>query len=150
MFAKTPKTMLQTSGSKALTPAGDAIAKYAVRGWELKQQIDKLKGELDDINARLIEAVEPGTTILVDDTCQVPVASRETIKVTDPAALSAALGERYPDLVSESVSYKLSDKLKALAADADDPIGRQVAAALSISQSVTVSYRGGKPLPKAA
>jgi hypothetical protein len=25
-----------------------------------------------------------------------------------------------------------------------------VAAALSISQSVTVSYRGGKPLPKAA
>jgi len=97
MFAKTPKTMLQTSGSKALTPADDLI----VRGWEKKQEIDRLKGELDDINARLIEAVEPGTTILVDDTCQVPVASRETIKVTDPAALLDALGERYPDLVSE-------------------------------------------------
>lgn len=141
-----PRAVIKTED--ASVEAGPELTQLALEGWWLKKEIDSMTERLNTVNETILLGVEPGSTLLVDDVVQIPVARRETVKVLKPETLKRLLRGRYADLVTESISYTLTPKAKELAADADDPLGRELATCLAVSASVSLSYRGGKPLPK--
>lgn len=123
-----------------------AVTRLAIAGWEARQQISALEEHLKRINAMLIKEIGSDVSVLVDGVVQVSVAERQTLAVIDPPGLMRALGDRYEDLVAETISYKLSDKLKELLADGDDRQARKAREFIKVSSATTVTYRAGKPL----
>lgn len=144
--AQLPKAVIKRGDEQTRAPA--KVTRLALHGWTLKKQIDNLKTQLDGVNKSLINTLGPGATVLVDSEVQVPIAERQTITVENDPALFELLGaQRWEDLVTEKTTYTPTDKLKAMVADGDDEVGMAAREHMAIKTSVSVSYRGGKPLP---
>ncbi len=122
-------------------PLDAATIHILMEGWNIKRTIDDAKARLDEINAQLIKSHGTGCALVVTGICRASLAARQTVKVADPDRLEAVLGDRFDDLVSESVSYKAEQKLIEMASDADDPLQPAIAACLSITESQAVTWR---------
>lgn len=118
--------------------------RLVMEGWEVKRIIDEAKQRLEAINAALIEAHGTGCALVVTGICRASLASRQTIKVTDPDRLEDVLGARMLDLVDTRVIYTASDKLVEMATNADDPLQPAIAACLTISDGQSVTWRAEK------
>jgi hypothetical protein len=90
---------------------------------------------------RSFEAAGVDVSLVLPGECRIPIAERETVKVSDPERLRQVLGGRFEDLVEASVSYRPTPKLLAIARDAGHPLAAIVSELLAVSTTQTVSYR---------
>lgn len=125
-------------------PLDAATIRMLMEGWDIKRTIDDAKARLDEINAQLIKSHGTGCALVVTGICRASLASRQTVKVTDPARLEAVLGARMLDLVKEKVTWTASDKLVEMATNADEPLQPAIAACLSLSEGRSVTWRAEK------
>lgn len=125
-------------------PLDASSIRLVMEGWALKKQMDEAKARLDAINAELLAAHGTGCALVVTGICRASLASRQTVKVTDPARLEAVLGARMLDLVKEKVTWTASDKLVEMATNADEPLQPAIAACLSLSEGRSVTWRAEK------
>ncbi len=109
--------------------------------WEARRLLEDAKAKLDAINEELLQAHGTGCALVVTGICRASLASRQTVKIVDAERLSAVLGDRYQDLVRETVTYKPEDRLIELACDADQPMQPAIAACLSVSETSSVTWR---------
>lgn len=123
----------------------DLVA-LAVDGWIIKQKIDALGKEFDAIKKRLIDSLPVGAQLRVDDVTTVSVIGRCSFKLTDAVACRKILEGRFDDLVNETPTYKITDKLKDMTLDPDHPLSEALRACFSVDDSVTATFRPGKPL----
>jgi hypothetical protein len=131
-------------------PASTPIAQLAAAGWTAKQAADQAADRLKQANARLIEAAGVGVSLVLPGACRIPIAERETAKVTDAERLRQVLGGRFEDLVEASVSYRPTPKLLAIARDPAHPLGAIVGELLAVSTTQTVSYRSAPSFARTA
>ncbi len=129
---------------KVETPLGRSQIKLVMEAWAIKQRMEADKKELDGIHARLLDTHGGGCALVVTGICRASLADRQTVKITELAALMKALGKRFGDLVNENVSYTATPKLLEIASDGDDPLQAQVAACLSIGHGQSVTWRAEK------
>ncbi|MCX8016343.1 MAG: hypothetical protein N2690_00370 [Rhodocyclaceae bacterium] len=121
-----------------------ATIRKVMEGWEVKKIIDDAKARLDAINQELVEAHGTGVALVVTGICRASLASRQQVKIKDADRLEAVLGDRFKDLVRESVSYTAEPKLVEMACDADEPLQPAVAACLFVSEGRSVTWRAEK------
>lgn len=139
-----PAGILEIDEDQSVADA-DLVA-LAVDGWIIKQKIDALGKEFDTIKKRLIDSLPVGAQLWVDDVTTVSVIGRCTFRLTDAVACRQILEGRFDDLVNETSTYKISDKLKDMVLDPDHPLSEVLRTCFSIDDSVTATFRAGKPL----
>ena len=135
----TPSGHIERDGNRET--ASKSTRELVSQAWDAKRRMEEAKADLDRLNAAILKRLDDGDAVVLPGLCRCTVSGRETVKVSDAGALHGALGNRFSDLVEEAISYKPTDKLKDLAADADDPLSAQVRAALTISTSRVVQFR---------
>ncbi|MBK8508773.1 MAG: hypothetical protein IPL51_09015 [Candidatus Competibacteraceae bacterium] len=74
------------------TSASPDLIALALEGFDLKGQIEALETRLKTVSDRLANSLGPGAVLVVDGVCRVPIASRQTFKLTDPETCKALLG----------------------------------------------------------
>jgi len=129
---------IEVHGSDERAEAMPALVQLAVRAWGLVRRIDELEEELAGIKGELASAIGVGRSLVVPKMCRVSVASTRSVGVADAEKLRELLGERFGDLVTESVSYKPSEKLIEMSADGDDPMAPAYRALLRVRTSTAV------------
>lgn len=122
-------------------PARSDLTELAIKGWEIKQQIEALERDLKTVTKQLENSLGAGAVLIVDGLCRVTLSARQTVTLTDPERCRNILGGRFDDLVIETASYALSDKLKDIARDPDHPLSGPLRECLAIRDSVTVAWR---------
>jgi hypothetical protein len=135
---------IEVHDSDERAEAMPALVQLAVRAWELVMRIDELNVELTALKSELASAVGAGRSLVVPKVCRVSVVSARTVKVVDAKKLRALLGDRWGDLVTETVSYKPTEKLIEMSVDGDDPMAPAYRELLSVCTSTSVRITAQK------
>lgn len=135
---------LEQHGLDGRTAADAAVVRQAMRAWGLVRRIDELEAELAERKAELAQAIGTGRSLVVPGVCRVSVSATRTVTVGDADKLRALLGERFKDLVTESVSYKPTEQLVEMSADGDDPLAPAYRALLRVRTGTTVRITAEK------
>jgi hypothetical protein len=135
---------IEVHGSDERTEAPPALVQLAVRAWGLVQRIDELEKELAGIKGELASAVGVERSLVVPKVCRVAVSNTRTVRVVDAEKLRALLGDRWGDLVIETVSVKPSEKLIEMSADEDDPLAPAYRALLRVRTGTAVRITAEK------
>jgi len=135
---------IEAHGSDERAEVMPAVVQLAVRAWGLVRRIDELEEELAAIKGELADSVGVGRSLVVPKVCRVAVSSTRTVGVVDAEKLRALLGDRWGDLVTETVSVKPSEKLIEMSADGDDPMAPAYRALLRVRTSTTVRITAEK------
>ncbi len=133
-----PESWIEEHGGDGRIQASNELAQVALRAWEMARAIDDLEEELKALKARLAEEIGAGRSLVVSTVCRVIVSATSSVSIADAEKLRELLGDRWSDLVTESVSYKPSEKLIALASDADDPMSPAYRALLRVRNGTSV------------
>ena len=131
-------------GGERVHAVAPNLVRDAMRAWGLARRIEELEAEFKQVKEALAEDLGTGESLVVTGVCRVSVASSTTVSVTDVDELRALLGERFDDLVTETVSYKPSEQLIEMSADGDDPMAPAYRAVLKIRQSRVVRITAQK------
>lgn len=93
-----------------------ALSREINRGIEIKQQIKDLDEELKQINARIYDAVSgaPGLYRSNKGHVELKVSRVLTVPLSNQDALAGILGDRYPDLVEETLKLGAKAGLRRL------------------------------------
>jgi len=144
--AQAPREMawLEVHGQEGRSPAEPKLVQQAVRAWDVVKRIEELEEELKAIKEALAQAIGAGRSLVVPRVCRVSVAATRAVTVTDADKLRALLGERFGDLVTESVSYKRTERLIEMSADGDDPMAPAYRALLRVRTGTTVRITAEK------
>lgn len=129
-----------------ITSASPDLVALACDGWVIKQKIDALQKELKTITEKLENSLGAGAALAVDDVCRVTLSSRQTFKLVNVDKCEALLGGRFSDLVSTSIEYTLTDKLKDIVLDPDHPLSEGLRGCIVVKDSLAVTFRPGKAL----
>jgi len=135
---------IEVHGSDERVEAMPSLVQLAVRAWGLVRRIDELEEELAGIKGELADSVGVGRSLVVPKVCRVAVSSTRTVAVADAEKLRALLGDRWGDLVTETVSVKPTEKLIEMSADGDDPMAPAYRALLRVRTSTTVRITAEK------
>jgi hypothetical protein len=127
------------------TSASPDLIALALEGFDLKGQIEALETRLKTVSDRLANSLGPGAVLVVDGVCRVPIASRQTFKLTDPETCKALLGGRFDDLVDSSTDYTLTEKFKAVVLDPDHPLSESLRACVAIKETRYLAFRPVRP-----
>jgi len=138
-----PNGSVESNGRAVQADIG--LVALALQGFSIKGQIENLEGQLKAINDRLENSLGPGSVLVIEGVCRIPIASRQTFKLTDPETCKALLGGRFDDLVYSSVEYTLTDKCKAIVLDPDHPLSESLRACVAIKESRSVTFRPIRP-----
>lgn len=140
-----PAAWIEVHGSdERLEAVAPKLVQAAMRAMGLVKRIDKLEEELKGLKAELAEGVGAGRSLVVPGVCRVSVAKTKSVGIKDAEKLRELLGERFGDLVSESVSYKPSEALVEMSADGDDPMAPAYRALLTVRSGTTVRITAEK------
>lgn len=131
-------------GGECVDAVAPALVRQAVAAWGLVKRIDELEEELKRLKDELAQALGTGVSLVVPGVCRVSVVATSSVSVADADKLRALLGERFDDLVTESVSYKPSEQLIEMSADGDDPMAPAYRALLKVRQGRTVRITAEK------
>lgn len=144
--AQAPREMawLEVHGQEGRSPAEPKLVQQAVRAWDVVKRIEELEEELKAIKEALAQAIGAGRSLVVPGVCRVSVAATRAVTVGDADKLRALLGERFKDLVTESVSYKPTEQLIEMSADGDDPMAPAYRALLRVRTGTTVRITAEK------
>ena len=123
-------------GERVETPPAIDLVRKALRAWELSREIAVLDEELSALEKDL--AVIEGMSLVVPGVCRVSVARTSSVSIADAEKLRQLLGDRWADLVVETVSYKPTDRLVEIASDADDPMAPAYRELLKVRTGVAV------------
>lgn len=126
--------------------ADPGLVALASDGWIIKQKIEALQKELKGITDQIENSLGVGASLAVDGVCRVTISARESFTLADPERLRAVLGGRFEDLVDVREEYKLSDKLKELASNPDEPLAELLRECIKVKCSTAVTFRPGKAL----
>ncbi len=144
-LAGKPAAWIEVHGSdERLQAVAPQLVQAAIRAWGLMRRIDELEEELKGVKAELAEGVGAGRSLVVPGVCRVSVAKTTSVGIKDADKLRELLGERFGDLVSESVSYKPSEALIEMSADGDDPMAPAYRALLTVRSGTTVRITAEK------
>lgn len=135
---------LEVHGQKGRSPAEPTLVQQAMRAWAVVQRMDELEEELKAIKQALAQAIGAGRSLVVPRVCRVSVAATQAVTVADADRLRELLGERFGDLVTESVSYKPTEQLIEMSADGDDPMAPAYRALLRVRTGTTVRITAEK------
>ncbi len=122
-------------------PAPAKLGALAEQGHDIKSQMIILREELEAINAKIVRKIKDkwltdnGTCHVLIGNVDCTITTRDAVKIIKPGELKDMLGDRYKDLVKETVSYKAYPKLVDMACDDDDTLGLQVKKHLSTKQA---------------
>lgn len=140
-----PAAWIEVHGSdERLEAVAPKLVQAAMRAMGLVKRIDELEEELKGLKAELAEGVGAGRSLVVPGVCRVSVAKTTSVGIKDAEKLRELLGERFGDLVSESVSYKPSEALVEMSADGDDPMAPAYRALLTVRSGTTVRITAEK------
>lgn len=140
-----PAAWLEAHGSdERLEAVAPKLVQAAMRAMGLVKRINELDEELKGLKAELAEGVGAGRSLVVPGVCRVSVAKTTSVGIKDADKLRELLGERFGDLVSESVSYKPSEALIEMSADGDDPMAPAYRALLTVRSGTTVRITAEK------
>lgn len=131
-------------GGERVEAVAAALVRQAVRAWVLVKRVDELEEELKALKEELAQALGTGVSLVVPGVCRVSVAATSSVTVADAQNLRDLLGERFADLVTESVSYKPTEQLIEMSADGDDPMAPAYRALLKVRQGRTVRITAEK------
>lgn len=123
------------------SPAPERVVELVLDGLKADAEAKPLTRRVNEVKAELKQLVPPETVISVDDLAEAQVILRQQVIVSDEAALKAALGKRFADLVDIKVEYHPTEKLIAMAADADHPLAETLRACLEIKESVSITFK---------
>jgi len=137
--AKLPSGQIENGGQ--VVSADPSLVELASDGWTIKQKIEALKKELKVITDKLENTLGAGSTLTVHGLCKATISGRERFVLIDPDRARALLGGRFDDLVNSSVSYTLTDKLKALVSDPDEPLAEPLRGCVAVEYSTSVAFR---------
>ena len=132
------------ASDERLDAVAPELVQAAMRAMELVKRIDELDEELKGLKAELAEGVGAGRSLVVPGVCRVSVAKTTSVGIKDADKLRELLGERFGDLVSESVSYKPREALISMSADGDDPMAPAYRALLTVRSSTVVRITAEK------
>ena len=136
----------QIENDGLVTSADPGLVALATYGWIIKQKMDALQKELKAITDQIEKSLGAGASLAVDGVCKVTVSARESFSIADPDRLRSVLGGRFDDLIDVREEYKLSDKLKDLASNPDEPLAELLRECITVKCSTTVAFRPGKAL----
>ncbi len=125
-------------------PAGRDLTRAVLAAWEAKIAADDAKKVFDAAAEAVIDLLHSPCSVVVPGVCRAIYSVRQTVKIADPERLAAVLGERYGDLVVESLAYKAEPKLIGMSTDADEPLQPAIAACLKVSESESLTLRAEK------
>ncbi|MDK2902456.1 MAG: hypothetical protein PWQ93_375 [Clostridiales bacterium] len=117
------------------------------RGCEIKQFMDELSAEMNDIKAtilpyameRINQSGNKSVKIIgIAGVCEVSL--KEDLKIEDADALKAVLGDKFEQFVKIETIYKPDKKLRAAIADADRPDADGIRQAVSIKSSEYIRF----------
>lgn len=114
-----------------------ALVRAAMAAWDMVQRIDALEADLKVKKEELAKALD-GRSLIVTGVCRVAVARTESVSITDADKLRELLGDRFDDLVTQTVSYKPADALLEMAADGDDPMAPAYRGLMKVRIGTTV------------
>ncbi|MEW6416183.1 MAG: hypothetical protein AB1482_13130 [Pseudomonadota bacterium] len=126
------------------SPAPAALVRAVLAAWEAKIAADDAKKVFDAAQEAVIDQLHSPCSVVIPGVCRMNYSVRQTVKVADPERLAAVLGERYGDLVVESMSYKAEPRLVSMSTDADEPLQPAIAACLKVSEAETLTFRAEK------
>ncbi len=133
-----PESWIEEHGGEGRVAASNELAQIAVRAWMMARAMDDLEEELKQLKAQLAQEIGAGRSLVVSTVCRVIVSATSSVSIADAEKLRELLGDRWSDLVTESISYKPSEKLIALASDADDPMSPAYRALLRVRIGTSV------------
>jgi hypothetical protein len=139
-----PAVWIEVHGSDERHAVAPKLVQAAMRAMGLVKRIDELEEKLKGLKAELAEGVGAGRSLVVPGVCRVSVAKTTSVGIKDADKLRELLGERFGDLVSESVSYKPSEALIEMSADGDDPMAPAYRALLTVRSGTTVRIMAEK------
>lgn len=140
-----PAAWIEVHGSdERMEAVAPELVQAAMRAMGLVKRIDELDEELKGLKAELAEGVGAGCSLVVPGVCRVSVAKTTSVGIKDADKLRELLGERFGDLVSESVSYKPREALISMSADGDDPMAPAYRALLTVRSSTVVRITAEK------
>ena len=131
-------------GGERVHAVAPNLVREAMRAWGLARRIDELKAEFEEVKEALAQGLGTGVSLVVTGGCRVSVASTTSVTVGDVDKLRALLGDRFDDLVTETVSYKPTEQLIEMSADGDDPMSPAYRALLKVRQSRVVRITAEK------
>lgn len=122
-------------------PLDKPSMRLVMQGWQAKLEAEVAKARLEEINHKLIEAHGYGCKLRVTGIASATLSARSAVRVSDEARLREVLGERWDDLVIETVSCRPRDALVELSVDGDDPLAPAVRECLVVANSESVTWR---------
>ena len=131
-------------GGERVHAVAPNLVREAMRAWGLARRIDELKAEFEEVKEALAQGLGTGVSLVLTGVCRVSVASTTSVTVGDVDKLRALLGDRFDDLVTETVSYKPTEQLIEMSADGDDPMSPAYRALLKVRQSRVVRITAEK------
>jgi len=131
-------------GGERVHAVAPNLVREAIRAWGLMRRIEELEAELKEAKEALAQGLGTGVSLVVAGVCRVSVASTTTVSVADVDKLRALLGERFGDLVTETVSYKPTEQLIEMSVDGDDPMAPAYRAVLKLRQGRVVRITAEK------
>jgi len=131
-------------GGERVHAVAPNLVREAIRAWGLMRRIEELEAEFREVKEALAQGLGTGVSLVVTGVCRVSVASSTTVSVADVDKLRALLGERFNDLVTETVSYKPTEQLIEMSADGDDPMAPAYREVLKLRQSRVVRITAEK------
>ena len=143
-YRQLPAGQIENDG--LVTSADPGLVALATDGWIIKQKMDALQKDLKAITDQIENSIGVGASLAVDGVCKVTVSARESFTLADPERLRSVLGGRFEDLVDVCEEYKLSDKLKDLASNPDEPLAELLRECIKVKSSTVVAFRPGKAL----
>lgn len=141
-----PHGMIVNKATGEAAPASARVVELVLEGLEKDQAIKPLTQRLNAIKTELKTLVPPNSVVTLDELAEVPITLRQQVVIVDEARLKAALGKRFVDLVNIHVEYQPTEKLLALASDADHPLAETLRACLEVKETLSISF---KPLAPA-
>lgn len=135
--------ILERDSGERIDAVAPALVRTAMAAWDLVQRIDALEAELKAKKYELAQALA-GKSLIVSGVCRVAVASSHSVTISDADKLRDLLGDRFDDLVDQTVSYKPREALIEMSADGDDPMAPAYRALLTVRSGTTVRIMAEK------
>ncbi|MEW5972325.1 MAG: hypothetical protein AB1713_01040 [Pseudomonadota bacterium] len=143
--APIPHGMVVDKQTGEASPAPERVVELVLEGLEKDQAVKPLTKRVTEIKAELKELVPANSVVTIDDLAEAPITLRQQVVIVDEAALKAALGKRFVDLVNVKVEYQPTEKLIAMASDADNPQADTLRACMDVKETLSISFKSLAP-----
>lgn len=141
--AQNKRAYIVHHGSKEQSAAPEKMVHQVLQAWQLLRKIEALQEDLEP----MLEDLRPkllGQSLVIPGVCRLAVATTSSVGIKDPQKLLELLGDKFEDLVIEKATYKPTEKLIEMSADADDQMAPAYRALLTIKSGSSIKFTAEK------